>query len=242
MRSPSGNISTPWAWFLEIAFSQEDAPSFLVETVKPARRLLPAKLKQLKDSGRNMIEAIEWIRAGNGLGPEIHAYTVPAEFNSLFTVLFHACEKRGLDDSFRFQLVDPFFVHEESYRDMIGKVPLNTIPKPITPADIIQGIVDAATNWHPGDLGGLYRGQSQKSNPEIAYVRTVAAMLNDACQRGDYGFPNPETLPYGRLLSHDDLARLARAALDMPDEPPGYPHRKPFDKEDVRKALKGFIG
>jgi hypothetical protein len=47
MRSPSGNISTPWAWFLEIAFSQEDAPSFLARIFQESGRISLNPLIQL---------------------------------------------------------------------------------------------------------------------------------------------------------------------------------------------------
>ncbi len=229
---------TAWEWVIDRAVFYSDHEEYLDQRVRPEQRKVTRKLEQIRKSGEELIAALDWLWGGENQ----HGHYAPDDWGYLEHILRAGRmgpEGKRLSDL----LYDPSFPLESPCGKQLTQVRMSL--GRYTVQHVIRAVVDMHSTWQPGSTGGefeevRYSRKTGDSGRAQLYVRLMARDLKEHCKNQPTIFPSPETLPYGRLLSHDDLARLTRAALDLPDEPPGFPHRTPFNAGDVRKALKSL--
>ncbi len=233
-----------WRNFLMEAMLASLPAETWANTIRPARRRFEQDRAAALRAGRDLAAALAKLTDGQ------HGFLTPAQLERPADLLERAAIRKGYSHKDARRLAEPLVedaLHRLSARinasqAMIaesrsaGNAPnlalLSDCPEPPAVADLLAALLATLEAWEPGPDGDLFPGQTQGGKPPQVYVRALSQNLE---RRAVLLGIVP---PHGRLLSYDNLARVTRAALDLPDEPPGYPHRQPFDAEDVRRALE----
>lgn len=237
-------VAEPWRRFLAETLLASYPAEFWRDSIRPSRRRFEQRRAAALRAGRELAEALRALTEGP------HGYALPAELKWPPDLLERAAIDKGYTPESAHRLADPLkedAIHRlanrsEALGGMLDKArlagampavsPLTDYPEPVTVADLLQTLLAALDGGAPGRHGDLFPGQTQGGNPPQVYVRALAHALERLAAGLDIA-----PAPARRLLSYDNLARVTRAALDLPDEPPGFPWRQPFDGEDVRRAL-----
>lgn len=226
-RSLSRHLSGEDRWFrfLDGVLMASDLGDYLANHVRPAQRETPRKLKHIQDRGRKFLVALE-----NMWGDEArdgHGYFPPYEYFCLLDLLRSV--RMGAKGERLEELLYQPGEYATATRMAVAAFSIQ---------DVIRAIVGASADWRPSpDDEWQEMHDSTKLNPRTVFVRAVDRMLREETYLADgqRTFPSPEALPDGLLLNYEDLARLTRAALDLPDRP--GPGRKAFSGDNVRLAL-----
>lgn len=227
-------LSSPEAWneFFSQAFVQTVVPDGWNSNFKPARDEFVKQRSRAISAGRELLAALQAMQEGE------HGYHPPFELRSIYSLLSLPAgpiiEVKKQRDRARLYAVLAHAIAGTSTEPQSKTEEING-PSVL---EAVAAIVRLAEEWTPGKFGDSFSEQTQGTKPKQVYVRAVDRVFHRICESGMYGFPSLDALPNGRLLSYDNLARLTRAALDIPDAYPGYPNRKTFNGEDVRRALE----
>lgn len=239
---------TAWEWFIDRAVQNSDLSEWLDTHVRPEQKEVPRKLAQLRKAGDDLVAALEWLW---GRSEKKHGYYPPDDWGDLLNIL--TADRMGVDGK---RLQGLLYDRTE----FPSEAPLGEYPKKVrmalgryTVGKVIRAVVDMHSEWQPGNTGGEWeetrrsrktkgsqytQGNNIKGSPRSQlYAWAMARDLKKYCEDQPTIFPALESLPEGRLLGPDELARLTRAALDLPDK--GRPNMKPFNARDVSAALKG---
>lgn len=233
-KSLAARLSTPEAWkeFFNEAFIQTVVSEGWKTAFKPAREEFSRQRGRAIKAGRELLMALLAMQEGG------HGYLPPREFRSIHDLLSlpngPIIEARKIQDRARMYAILAGALKGEPQPSQAREAASDG-PSVL---DAVAAVVDLLENWTPGNFGDLFKGQTQGAKPPQVYVRAVDKVFRRYCESGLYGFPPLKALPNHRLLSYDNLARLTRAALDIPDTIPEYPNRKTFNAEDVRRALE----
>lgn len=235
----------PWRDFLKEAMLASLPAEMWGNTIRPARRRFGQHRAAALRAGRDLVAALWELTDG------MHGFLPPAELKRPAALLERAANRNGYPPDEAHRLAEPLV--EDAHRRLTARiegldaaiaeakaaglddVPLSRLadcPEPPAVADLLAALLYELEAWKPGPEGDLFPGQTQGGKAPQVYVRALAHNLERRAALLDI------VPPHGRLLSYDNLARVTRAALDLPDEPPGYPYRQPFDGEDVRRALE----
>lgn len=226
----------PWRRFFEAAMLASLVGERWGDTIRPARNDFEKHRAAALRAGQNLAAALRT------LTDEMHGFQSPPELKRPAKLLALAATRNGYTPDEARQLAEP--LAEDEARRLAGKIEWfeaaphdrpAECPAPVAVADLIAAMLHALEDWKPARDGDMFPGQTQGGKPHQAYVRALAHGLDALA--GELGIA-----PHGRLLSYDNLARVTRAALYLPDEPAGYPYRQPFDGEDVRRALERSDG
>lgn len=234
----------PWRRFLADALLASWPAESWRDTIRPARRRFEQRRAAALRAGRELAAALRELTDG------MHGFMPPAELKWPANLLERVATRKGYPPEAARRLAEPLaeddrrklaarieaMGHMISASKAAGEMPneafLSDYPEPPSVADLLAALLHELEVWKPGPDGGLFPGQTQGGKAPQVYVRALAHKLERLA--GSLGI----VTPHGKLLSNDNLARVTRAALDLPDEPPGYPYRQPFDEEDVRRALE----
>lgn len=239
-----------WAEFLTAARLATLPADAWRDTIKPAREECYRQRGLAIKAGRELLGALQH------LNEDHHGYITPSEVDNPAALLHKAAIRKGYLDCVARELFEPLWVEKKHRLENLihGIEHGYEVPEPLSVADILEALVHSLEGWKPGRFGDMYDEQTQGTKKPQVYVRAVDKVLHRNCELGMCGFPALDALPYGRLLSYDNLARLTRAALDLPDEPPkaAPPSNyfstpasraakaatwKPFNAKDVERAL-----
>lgn len=233
-KSLAGRLSNPEARkeFFNDAFIQTVVPDGWKSNFRPARDEFDRQRGLAIKAGRELYEALQSMQEGE------HGYWLPRELRSIRDLL-------SLPSG---PIIEGRKQRDRGHMyDVLAQALAGSPPPPQPEAgqadgpsvlDAVAAIVHLAEEWVPGKFGDTFSEQTQGTKPKQVYVRAIDKVLRRSCENGMYGFPPLDALPNGRLLSYDNLARLTRAALDIPDAIPEYPNRKTFNDQDVRRALE----
>lgn len=233
-KSLAARLSTPEAWqaFFAAAFIQTVVPENWKTTFKPAREKFARQRGRAIKAGRELLAALRAMQEGE------HGFRPPRELRSIHDLL-------SLPEG---PIIEARKKRNRARMYAILAASLKGEPQPSqaqeaasdgpSVLDTVAAVVRLLEDWTPGNFGDSFNEQTQGAKPPQVYVRSVDKVFHRYCESGLYGFPPLEVLPNRRLLSYDNLARLTRAALDIPDVIPEYPNRKTFNAEDVRRALE----
>lgn len=235
----------PWRRFLTDALLASWPAESWRDTIRPARRRFEQHRAAAVRAGRELVAALRELTDG------MHGFLPPAELEGPAALLERAANRNGYPPDEAHRLAEP--LAEDAHRRLTARIEgldaaiaeakaaghdavppsrLADCPEPPAVVDLLAALLHEMEAWRPGPEGDLFPGQTQGGKAPQVYVRALARNLERLAALLDI------VPPHGRLLSYDNLARVTRAALDLPDEPPGYPYRQPFDEEDVRRALE----
>lgn len=243
------HLSSPetWAGFLTEARLATLPVDTWRDTIKPAREEFNRQRGRAINAGRELLAALRHLTEDH------HGYRAPSEVAYPARLLSEAAIRKGYPDWSARELFDPLW--EDSKHRLEELIQGFEGPSPLSVPDILEALVHSLEGWKPGRFGDMYDEQNQGTKRPQVYVRAVDKAFRRNCELEMHGFPALDALPYGRLLSYDNLARLTRAALDLPDEPSDEPPPsnylstpvsraakaaawKSFNAEDVRRALE----
>lgn len=250
----------PWRFFLVRALLASCPAESWRDTIRPARRRFEQKRGAALRAGRSLVAALRELTDG------MHGFQSPAELERPAALLERAATRNGYPPDEAHRLAEPLAEDEHRRRaaliegldaaiaeakaaglDAVTPSRLVDCPEPPAVADLLAAMLHALEAWKPGLDGDMFPGQNQGGKAPQVYVRALAHAL--AGLAGSMGI----VTPHGWLLSNDNLARVTRAALDLPDEPPLPPPSylstpeskawtaaawRPFDEENVRRALE----
>jgi hypothetical protein len=247
LRALAALLPGPESWrdFLMAAMLASLPAETWGNTIRPARHRFEQQRAAALRAGRDLLAALGKLTDG------MHGFLPPSELTSPAALLERAAIGKGYPPEDARQMVQPL-AEDARQRlaariqtldtviaeakaagcDMVDETRLADFPKAPAVADLLVALLETLDGWKPGPDGDLFPGQTQGGKAPQVYVRALAHFLEQLAARLCI------VPPHGRLLSYDNLARVTRTALDLPDEPPGYPHRQPFDGEDVRRALE----
>ena len=258
-RLPAGPEA--WRLFLSDALLASLPAESWRDTIRPGRHRVEQQRAAALRAGRDLVAALRELTDG------MHGFQPPAELERPADLLQRAAIRKGYTWEDAHRLAEP--LAEDAHRrrtariegldaaiaeakvaglDAVPPSRLADCPPPPAVVDLAAALLHTLEAWKPGQDGDLFPGQTQGGKAPQVYVRALAHGLDQLAAL--LGI----TPPRGRLLSYDNLARVTRAALDLPDSPPSEHGDsrnwitqesragraavwKPFNAKDVKQAL-----
>jgi len=243
----AAKLTGPEAWerFLLDTLMAANTAEAWKPLIKPARKDFEKRRQQAARAGGEFLARLGELAEGWA------GYRVPHELNSLAPLLIRAATRKRYPIEAAERLYEPLLDDDQARLEAL--IQGQTGPHPIAPADVVAALVETLEGWNT-DETNQHPEQIQGTKKPQVFVRAMNRALRRRSERGSPGFPSLEDLPHGRLLTLESLARLTRAALDLPDEQPDEPPPshylstpasraasavawKPFNAKDVARAL-----